>query len=62
MTPAELRELSAGWPSVSALAVDLGVTRAAVYYWLAGDREIPEPAARLVRLLYRHPKLRDEVG
>jgi DNA-binding transcriptional regulator YiaG len=61
MTPDELRTLSADWRSVSALAADLGVSRAAVYYWLAGDREIPEPSARLVRLLHRYPELRDEL-
>jgi AcrR family transcriptional regulator len=61
MTPDELQMLAQGWRSVSALAADLGVSRAAVYYWLAGDREIPEPPARLVRLLHRYPELRDEL-
>lgn len=39
----------------------LGVTYQALKYWLDGKREIPEPAAKLIKLLNNHPHLVNEV-
>ena len=60
MTPAELRALMAAWPSVPTFARDLGIGRTTIYRYLDGSRDIPEPTARLIRLLHAHPGLRDE--
>jgi len=58
MTPTEFATLAKAWPSVPALAADLGCTRQAVYRYLDGSRHVPGPVARLVRLLHEHPHLR----
>jgi DNA-binding transcriptional regulator YiaG len=61
VTPDELRELIADWPSTDAFRRDIGVSRATVYHWLNGVRSIPEPTARLAALLYAHPNLRNDI-
>lgn len=58
MTPTEFTTLANDWPSVSGLAADLGVYRQTVYLYLAGKRAVPEPTARLLRILHKHPELR----
>jgi predicted transcriptional regulator len=55
MTASEFRELSERWPSGIALAADLGISRQQVYRYRDGHRAIPEPTARLIRILSRDP-------
>jgi predicted transcriptional regulator len=59
MTANEFRELSERWPSGIALAADLGISRQQVYRYRDGHRAIPEPVARLIRILSRMPQARD---
>jgi len=59
MTPTEFRQLAERWPSVPTLAADLGVSRFAIYAWMRGDRSIPEPTARLMRVLCRVPEAKE---
>ena len=42
------------------IAFIFGVTVNAVNYWLKGDREIPEPVAKCVRLFTKRPELINE--
>jgi DNA-binding transcriptional regulator YiaG len=52
MTAAELSaHLTAQQISAEYLARVLGVSGRAVRMWLAGDRAVPEPVAKLVRLV-----------
>jgi predicted transcriptional regulator len=55
MTANEFRKLSERWPSGIALAADLGISRQQVYRYRDGHRAIPEPVARLIRILSRDP-------
>lgn len=52
MTPVELSaHLAAHKISAEYLARVLGVSGRAVRMWLAGDRAVPEPVVKLVRLI-----------
>jgi hypothetical protein len=55
MTRDEFTTYAKAWPSVVALAADLGIHRGAVYRYLDGSRSVPEPTARLIRILSRYP-------
>ena len=58
MTPTEfLTCRSALNLTQSALASTLGVGRRAVQYWEAGEREVPEPVARILRLAQTDPSI-----
>ncbi len=58
MTPAEfLACRTALGLTQGALASTLGVGRRAVQYWESGEREVPEPVARLMRAAVSHPGL-----
>jgi hypothetical protein len=59
MTPTEFATYAKAWPSVVALATDLGIHRGAVYRYLDGSRSVPKPTARLIRILSRMPQARD---
>lgn len=58
MIPAQLRAAlkRLGLTQVAAAQV-IGVAPRTVRQWLAGDRRIPEPAARLLALWIAHPDL-----
>jgi DNA-binding transcriptional regulator YiaG len=63
VTPAELRTTreSLGLTQGGAARL-LGVDGRTWRYWEAGERGIPEPVARLMRLLERHPRLQAELS
>jgi len=44
------------------LAQLLGITRPAVDHWLTGRREVPPPAAKLMRVVEQYPQLMPWVG
>ena len=58
MTPTEFAHLTTVWPSLSAAAVDLRITRQSAYRYRDGDRPVPDTVARLLRILHAHPELR----
>ena len=51
MTPTEFTRLTADWPSLNQAAADLGITRQSAYRYRNGTRSIPEPVARLLRIV-----------
>ena len=56
MTPAEFKTLRSSLGlSAAKLAEALGVCERSIWYWEAG-RAVPEPVARLARLLERAPR------
>ena len=58
MTAEELKEsiVTLGLTQTG-LARVVGVTGRAMRFYIAGDREIPEPTARLIRLMVARPEL-----
>ena len=57
MTPTEFANLTAAWPSLNRAAADLGITRQSAYRYRDGERLVPTPVARLLRILHDHPEL-----
>lgn len=56
MTSAEYRSLIAALGlSIVGAAPVIGISRRASQYYAAGERAVPEPVARLLRLLARSP-------
>lgn len=51
MTPTELKPIVEAWGGAEKFATLLGVKTRIVYYWLAGDRKMSEPTAKLIKTL-----------
>lgn len=63
MTPGELRgALEALGMSSQAAADFLGVAAGTVAHWTTGERQVPGPAAVLIRLARRRPDLINEIS
>ena len=63
MTPTEFDRLGvklhptlAKWKRVPAMAKSLGLKDRAVWGYLSGENPVPEPIAKLIRLLVKQPR------